>query len=332
MLYLLSLIQFVILYIILKFLSPKLGLLDLPSIRKNHSGQIPMIGGLIIYLNILISSFYIETSYYFSVIFYTSSILLLLGAIDDSRELGVIFRLVAQLISCLIIVGSGLVISNIGDYGFLPNVKIGILSTFFTVFCVIGLTNSFNFIDGADGLCSGLFIISLLSLLFFAYQSNSLYLIEDLNIIYLLLLSSIIFFIFNLSKNFKIFLGDSGSMFLGFMISWLLIFYTQKNEFIHPVLAIWCVTLTTFDIITVVIRRILRGSNPFKPDRRHIHHILLDRGYNKKNVTLSLILIAVIFNMIGIIVLLNFGESFSLLCYFLLFLIYFCFNIKLSRY
>ena len=327
----LSIFLFIILYFFFKYISKYLGLIDHPNLRKNHKGNIPLIGGLIIYFNIFFFIFLIDTSYYFSVIFYTSSILLILGAIDDSRELGVTFRLVSQLISCLIIIGSGLVITNIGDYGFLPNIKIGILSTIFTVFCVIGLTNSFNFIDGVDGLCGGLFLISLSTLLIFAYISQTYYLFEDLELILILLITIILFLIFNMSSKFKIFLGDSGSMTLGFMMAWFLILYTQVYQVIHPVLAMWCVTLTTFDIITVVIRRILRNKNPFKPDRRHIHHLLLDRGGSHYAVTIIILIIASLFNMLGIFTLHNYGPLVSLSVYFILFIAYFLTNIKLSR-
>ncbi len=332
MIYFFAFVQFIFLFFIFRSLSPYFGLIDLPNSRKNHIGKIPLIGGLIIFFNLLFFILYFKSSYYFSVIFYTSSLLVFLGAIDDSRGLGVAFRLVSQLISSLIIVGSGLIITNIGDYSFLPNTGIGILSIFFTVFCVIGLTNSFNFIDGADRLCSGLFIISLSSLLFYANINGTLYLIEDLNIIYILLTSTIFFLFFNFTKKFKIFLGDSGSMFLGFLISWLLILYTQKYEVIHPVLAIWCVTLPSFDIITVVIRRMLRGKNPFKPDRRHIHHILLDREIGKTIVTLTLLIVAIFLNLTGVIVLIYLGPSFSILAFVLLFILYFYMNIKISRY
>ena len=327
----LSIFLFIILYFFFKYISKYLGLIDHPNSRKNHKGNIPLIGGLIIYFNIFFFMFLFDASYYFSVIFYTSSILLILGAIDDSRELGVTFRLVSQLISCLIIVGSGLVITNIGDYGFLPNIKIGILSTIFTVFCVIGLTNSFNFIDGVDGLCGGLFLISLSTLLIFAYISQTYYLFEDLELILILLITIILFLIFNMSSKFKIFLGDSGSMTLGFIMAWFLILYTQVYQVIHPVLAMWCVTLTTFDIITVVIRRILRNKNPFKPDRRHIHHLLLDRGGKHYEVTITILIIASLFNMLGIFTLHNYGPLVSLSAYFFLFIAYFLINIKLSR-
>ena len=98
----------------------------------------------------------------------------MLGALDDAIEIGVIFRLITQLICCLIVIGSGLVINKIGNYMYLPNIEIGFLSIVFTVFCVIGLTNSFNFIDGVDGLYSSLALVAVLSVLLISNLNNKI--------------------------------------------------------------------------------------------------------------------------------------------------------------
>ena len=177
---------------------------------------------------------------------------------------------------------------------YLPNIEMGILSIVFTVFCVIGLTNSFNFIDGVDGLCSSLALIAVLSVLLISNLNNKILFFFDYKFLLILSLSIFIFVIFNLSKSFKIFLGDSGSMFLGFTVSWILILTSQnENQIIHPVLTVWCVTLPVFDITSVVIRRILRGINPFKPDRRHVHHILIELGFGQLQTTIIIVVIAI---------------------------------------
>ncbi len=331
MLYFYSIASFFLIFSLFYYLSFKINLVDEPNYRKIHQGKIPLIGGLTIYLNVLIFFIIFNPTYYFSVIFYTSAILLILGTLDDIIELGVTFRLVSQLISCLIVIGSGLFITNIGDYMLLPNIQIGILSTIFTVFCVIGLTNAFNFIDGADGLCGGLFLTSLISLLCFSIISETYFLIIDKNLLYVLVISVILFLIININKNFKIFLGDAGSMFIGFLISCFLILYTQIYEVIHPVLALWCVTIPTFDIISVIIRRLLRKKNPFKPDRRHIHHILLNLGLNDKLVTIIILSFSIIINFLGLIILEYFGPAPALFAYVLTFSVYLYVSIQLSR-
>ena len=330
MIFFISILTFLILFIFCYKLAPKLNLIDKPNYRKIHLGNIPLIGGILIYLNLLIFFNYFEKSYYFSIIFFTSAILLILGALDDAIELGIVFRLISQLVSCLIIIGSGLVIINIGDYMFFSNIETGILSTVFTVFCVICLTNAFNFIDGVDGLCSGSFLISIISLVGFSYFSNTSHLIIEKELIYIIIISIILFMFFNFFNYFKIFLGDSGSTTLGFLISWFLILNTQIYETIHPVLALWCVAIPSFDIMSVILRRLLRKKNPFKPDRRHIHHILLNIGFDYKMVTLIILSLSLVINFLGFFLFQMQGPFPSLAAYFFMIFIYSYVSIKLS--
>lgn len=324
---------FILLLFVLKLFAFKLKLVDSPNFRKKHKGDIPLIGGLVIYFTILISSFFFEISSYMTTILYTSIILIILGALDDAIELGVIYRLLAQLVCCLIVIGSGLVVNNIGNYMFLPNIELSFFSVLFTVFCVIGLTNSFNFIDGNDGLCSTLSLISILSIILLSYLNNSIIFFIDLNFLLLISFTLLLFIFFNITNFFKIFLGDAGSMFLGFFVAFLLIMVSQdQNQIIHPVLTIWCVTLPVFDITSVVIRRVLRGINPFKPDRRHVHHILLQLGFSNIFTTLIIITISIVLNSFGIIIFYLSGPLPTLISFILLLLAYVIFMIRLSRF
>ena len=332
MIYIFSFLVFFILLFVLKFFSKKLNLIDKPNYRKKHIGNIPLIGGLIIYLNILIFSFFIDISNHMNTVLLTSIILILLGALDDAIELGVTFRLITQLICCLIVIGSGLEIKNIGNYVFLQNIEMGIISVLFTVFCVIGLTNSFNFIDGVDGLSSGLALIAILSVIIISYLENTLVYLIDLDYLILLSLTILYFMFFNITKFNKIFLGDSGSMFLGFFISWILIMTSQnENQIIHPILTIWCVSLPVFDITSVVIRRSLRKINPFKPDRRHVHHILIEMGYGNFTTTLLILTLSIILNFFGILIFYLSGPFMALFSFLVLLILYVILMINLSR-
>ena len=332
MIYIFSFLVFLILLFVLKFFSKKLNLIDKPNYRKKHIGNIPLIGGLIIYLNILIFSFFIDISNHMNTVLLTSIILILLGALDDAIELGVTFRLITQLICCLIVIGSGLEIKNIGNYVFLQNIEMGIISVLFTVFCVIGLTNSFNFIDGVDGLSSGLALIAILSVIIISYLENTLVYLIDLDYLILLSLTILYFMFFNITKFNKIFLGDSGSMFLGFFISWILIMTSQnENQIIHPILTIWCVSLPVFDITSVVIRRSLRKINPFKPDRRHVHHILIEMGYGNFTTTLLILTLSIILNFFGILIFYLSGPFMALFSFLVLLILYVILMINLSR-
>ena len=332
MLFFFSIFSFIIFLLIFKFLSFKLQLIDIPDQRKRHTGNIPLIGGLTIYANILLFSFFFDNSYHINIIIYTSSILIVLGALDDSIGLGVMFRLIAQLICCLIVIGSGLVINNLGDYMYFPDIEIGILSVAFTVFCVMGLTNSFNFIDGLDGLCSSLSLVAISTILILSYSNVTYLNFKDFYFLILICFSILLFIFFNITNFYKIFLGDSGSMFLGFIVSWLLIYASQNEiEFIHPILTIWCVTLPTFDIISVVIRRIIKRNNPFKPDRSHVHHIFLRLGLSHNITFLIILILSILLNFIGCIIFYIFGPAPSVLTFFILLLIYIILMIYLSN-
>ncbi len=327
-----SIFSFVIFLMIFKYLSFKLKLVDIPDHRKIHKGKIPLIGGLTIYANILLYSFFFDNSYHINIILFTSSILIILGALDDSVELGVTFRLITQLMCCLIVIGSGLVIKNLGDYMYFPNIEIGILSVVFTVFCVLGLTNSFNFIDGIDGLCSSLSLVAIATILFLSYTNGSYINFQDFNYLILICFSILLFIFFNITNFSKVFLGDSGSMLLGFLVSWLLIYASQNgNEFIHPILTIWCVTLPTFDIISVIIRRLARKVNPFKPDRTHVHHIFLKLGLSHNTTLIIILFLSIFLNFIGCIIFYIFGPAPSVLTFIILLLIYIIFMFYLSN-
>lgn len=331
MIYLIASITFILFLVILNYFSKNLRLIDIPNHRKIHHGKVPLIGGIIIYLNILIYCHFYYTSFYLNVFIYTSFLIILFGAIDDAIELGVIFRLFTQLICCLIIIGTGIYVDNLGTYFSYNEINLGILSIIFTVFCVIGLTNSFNFIDGIDGLCSMLAIISILSILLFSFFLKTNEFIIDYDFILLISFIIFLFFLFNISSYYKIFLGDAGSMFLGFLVSWLLIFYSQNgNEIIPPILTIWCVTIPVFDIFSVTIRRILKRKNPFKPDKTHLHHLLIDLGINNYFSLLIISSIAILVNFFGFYTYFIIGSEAALIAFVMLLIVYIFITYKIS--
>ena len=329
--YLITLITFVIFLYFYKKLSFSLNLVDEPNERKKHKGSIPLIGGITIFSNILLYSFYFNLDYHIQVIIYSSIILLVMGVIDDSIELRITYRLITQLISCLIVIGSGLIIKNIGNYMYFPNIEIGILSVAFTVICVVGLTNAFNFMDGIDGLCAILILNSIVSIIFFSYFFNNK-LPYNHEFLIIICLSIASFLIFNLNNFFKIFLGDAGSITLGFIVSFLLIFYSQSNdEYLHPVLTIWCVTLIVYDFIAVFIKRSLQGINPFKPDRSHFHHILLKHKFSPFSTLIIMFLSASFLNILGFLIFIYAGPMPSLLTFLILLVIYIVININIEK-
>ena len=330
-------LNFIIFFLLTSFLlfiltkiSFFLNLIDSPDVRKIHKGNIPLVGGLGIYFTILISTFYFQYGYYINLIIYVSLFLVLIGSIDDSVKLGVTIRLLTQLLFALVIIGSGLKITSLGYYEYFPEINLGIFSILITIIAVMGLTNALNFIDGIDGLCSSLCIIAFISLGFIFYlEGHEIH--YDIILVFISCLMAFLFFNLSIFKLPKIFLGDSGSMFLGFSISWLLIYYGNHSEInIHPVLVLWVITIPIYDLISVIVRRIIRRINPFKPDRRHIHHILIDHGFSQKKSLLLLVFISLINNFTGILVYYFTNASFALIFFIILFIIYFYLTLRLS--
>lgn len=323
-------IIFFILLIILYNLSFKLKLLDYPNDRKIHSKPIPIIGGLLIFFSIFINTFFFNFNFHLNIFIYFSSIIIILGLLDDIFEINPYIRLLLQIVSSLFIVYYSIHITSLGDYYLfnkylfsINNLKIiGVLLTLLSVLCLV---NAFNFIDGLDGLSSSLLMVSSITLYVFANQLNSIK-IEEHFFLIIFFYYNLLFFLFNKSIFFKIkiFYGDSGSTFIGFIFSWVLIYYAHPNQsFIHPVLAIWCITLPIYDFLFVIFHRLFKKINPLMPDNNHIHHILL-RKYKSQTLTLSLIiLLSILLNLFGFIIFYFLGSFICFLSYIFLFILYY---------
>tara|TARA_B100001123_G_C15144623_1_gene961029 strand:- start:113 stop:1117 length:1005 start_codon:yes stop_codon:yes gene_type:complete len=330
MIFILCLFLLILLIFILSYFAPKFNLVDLPDERKLHTGSVPLVGGIAIYtsfITYLFLAFGLQEKYLF---IYLSSIIFIIAILDDIYNINVTIRLILQLFVTLVVIGTGLIIVDIGDYYFFPPIKLYIFSIFLTVLSVLGLTNAINFIDGIDGLCSGILLNAFISLMIFSYFYSN---IAEISLILFLSLSILIFIFFNFQvfNLKKIFLGDAGSVTLGFILSWFLIYYSHPSQrFIHPILTIWCVTLPVYDLLSVIIRRVMNKINPFRPDRTHLHHLMLKSGLSNKKVFVILILFSLIINSLGGLTFYFFGPSPSLLFFIILFFIYFFTTLKLS--
>ncbi len=271
---------------------------------------------------IILTTFFFEYSYEIKLILYSSGLILFFGLIDDSKQIGVTIRLSAQIIASLIVINGGLSIVDLGEYYYFDAFNLGILKFLMTCIAILALTNGINFIDGIDGLASGTILISLFSIFCYSFFEGNF---NNTSILLFLSLSVLVFILFNLEILFlkKIFLGDSGSTTLGFILGFLLIYFTHpEHRNFHPVLAAWCVSLPIFDLVTVVIRRIYRNINPFKPDRRHIHHLLLDKKMSPRKVLFLILTISIFLNFVGGLIYFTLGPLESLISYVFFMLIY----------
>ncbi len=272
------LLNFIILFLCGK-ISYKLNLVDIPNKRKIHFKATAYSGGIalsIIFLFsiILFDSFNPNLSLILSIGFLIS----IVGFIDDKYNLNTGGKLSLQIIPIFyLIIFENFSLTQIGDYG-LFNLDLGAFSIPFTFLSVLFLINAFNYFDGIDGMLSFTSISTLIILYFLAIEQNTHYLISDQNTQFFLIVITIsigIFLLFNFAflKLPKIFLGDSGSLLLGFIISFILIFFANKN-LIHPILLAWSVVIFVYEFLSINIIRLKNNQKLFKPGQDHLHHLL----------------------------------------------------------
>ena len=286
---------FVITYVAIPkviFFAEKLRLLDEAGIRASHKGSTPIFGGIAIFSGIIFSLLFwadIENIQYLLV---SILIVFFVGVIDDLLVLSPFKKIVGQVIATSIIIFLGdLKIDNmhgvLGIYD-LP-IWIGVL---FTIFVVIVITNAFNLIDGVDGLAAGVGVISSFSFGIIAVLMEQ----SEMAIISFTLAGALLGFLkYNLYPA-KIFMGDTGSLVVGMILSILAInsirygLVTESIKLINkgPLLAIVLLAIPLFDSLRVFVVRIFKGKHPLSPGREHIHHTLLDLGFGHKKTSFIL--------------------------------------------
>jgi undecaprenyl-phosphate alpha-N-acetylglucosaminyl 1-phosphatetransferase len=283
-------------------LAKQFRLLDSPDGRKNHQGLVPMVGGLAIYIVNLAALLIMSLPDNFFWLMLSGVIIVAVGTLDDAYELGVMIRLASQFLATIILlVASPIWIQALNIDIWALEAGVNLLGLPLTIFAVIGLTNGFNMADGIDGLASGHILVGLASIGTTLYITQGyIYHLEW----FIVLVSSVFtFWLINMSLTpfRKIFLGDAGSALLGFVMAWILIYYSQEPiALIHPIAALWCVSVPVLDMLVVIAKRVKNGKSPFLPDRNHLHYILVDLGVNPRAALFMVLLLAIGFNALGI--------------------------------
>lgn len=275
--------------------------LDHSNSRKNHMSSVPLNGGIAMLSGLafgLIFNYYNYENYL--VLIVCSSLICFLGFADDIVDLSPNLRILTQIAICLIAISFGFVeiyyFGNVFGFGEIYFDRLIIL---ITVLALLTGMNSFNLVDGIDGLSSGIAIIAFSSILYLSLLANNFWL-DSISILYIFIL--IPFFILNISKK-KVFMGDSGSLLIGFGIAWVLIDSSQGNEaFINPVTNLWIYAIPLFDISSVIVLRIKNKKSIFKPDNSHIHNQLINRlGISHKKALAILLFSSACFSLAGIV-------------------------------
>lgn len=312
-------LHFVLLFFIgLKF-AKKYNFLDIPNFRKTHSRPTSYLGGLIIFLSYLFISTIANYDTSIENIIIFGSFCILIGVADDKYNLRASTKFFMTLLPVIYLVLNGYNLNNLGYYEEINVISLGRFSIIFTILCILLLMNAINYIDGIDNI---LLLITITALIYFILLSDNP---NTEKILLLMLVPLIINLIFNLAPtklNLKIFLGNGGSLFLGFLISIIMIILA-KYDSIHPAKLIWAVWLPIYDFLFINFIRIKNKINPLQGDRNHIQHIFLKYYKNdqlKSSLTLSLLNIVII--ALGFSINVYFSHLMSLLAFILVFFFY----------
>ena len=285
------------------YFSEKKGLMDAPGERKIHDHPVPRLGGVAVWLSTMLTFlFLVFLSYYpygslLSGILLGSSLMFLLGLIDDIYCLDAKFKLFIQLAIATIVFCLGIRIENI----YLPfgiSFNLGFLSWFVTTAWIVGVSNAVNFIDGVDGLAGSVISVSAVTLGLIA-ASCSADMVGPL-IAFILAGAMLAFLTYNFNPA-KIFMGDSGALFSGFLLATLSVTGVMQVESVAMWVPLLVLAVPIFDITFASFRRIMKGKSPFVADAEHIHHRLLRAGLSQNQTVLVLTIIAAIVGAIGVL-------------------------------
>ena len=281
-----------LLIVVLEPLAHRVGLLDRPGGRKDHHAPTPVTGGLAIAVGTIVPGIFLtEPTPALIGLGVAALILLVVGLIDDLRDLPWRVRVLAQVCAALaMIVVGGVQVGWIGAAFGLAPMELGYLSIPFTVIATVGLINALNMVDGLDGLAGTQALCALAMLIAAAiYAGNS----ELVNGLFAMAGAVAGFLAFNLrlpwQRQARVFLGNSGSAYLGVIIAWASFRLTQNASFpVTPVLAPFLIALPVVDCLVLIVRRVMHRRSPFDADRTHVHHLLLDSGFTVTGVVLML--------------------------------------------
>lgn len=307
----------------------KFNIVDKPNKRKIHKVKIVNVSGIVIFSYLIFISANSELSNLIEQIIITGFFTVIIGFIDDRKAIKPSTKLTLLVFPSIYLILNGYELSDLGKYEYINFLNLGKLSIIFTLLSVILLINSINYIDGTDGLLIG-YTITALSYFYFLSDSQNQYTQLFLIFIYILIIS--LFFNFlPVESGFKSFLGDSGSLFIGFFLSFTII-YLYKYQNIHPAFLIWVCWLPIYDFLYVTFRRIKKKQNFSNPDKSHFHHYILKCFSNNQFKTFLLInFINLIIICIGYFVCLFIGKIFSLFLFISLFLLFIFIRLRLEK-
>jgi UDP-GlcNAc:undecaprenyl-phosphate/decaprenyl-phosphate GlcNAc-1-phosphate transferase len=282
-------------------------LVDKPGGRKTHRGEIPVVGGLAMFLGCVFGiGLLLPNPFITAPLLSASALVVLVGMLDDRFEISPYARLTAHLVAALLalMTTSDLAITTLGSpFGPSPVVFSDLAGAAFTCVAIVGAINAFNMLDGMDGLAGTMAFIALVALTILANMigdgavAGAAFVVSG---------AIAAFLFFNIpakfNRRFRCFMGDAGSTLLGFLLACMCIAVSQGDVGAHisPTTTLWLVGIPLFELMWTTLRRALQGKSPFRPDRAHFHHKLLDAGFGVRGAFFVLAIIGTALALIGI--------------------------------
>jgi UDP-GlcNAc:undecaprenyl-phosphate GlcNAc-1-phosphate transferase len=297
--FMISLIVTIVATPFVKMLAYRLGVVDSPNARKVHEKQMPRMGGLSIVLGFLAGFIYLwPASEYTIPILIGAITIVTIGILDDKFALSAKYKLLGQIAAAIIVVSSGLQIEHV-NIPFVGYIDFGWMSFPITVFWIVGITNAINLIDGLDGLASGVSSIALTSMLVMAILDNQALAIA---LAVILLAGTLGFLFFNVHPA-EIFMGDTGSLFIGYTISIISITGLFKSLTLFSlIIPVFILAVPIFDTLFAIVRRMLKRQKLSSPDKSHLHHCLLALGFSHRTTVHIIYVISIFFAASAIVV------------------------------
>jgi UDP-GlcNAc:undecaprenyl-phosphate GlcNAc-1-phosphate transferase len=293
---------------LLQPLAVRFGLVDHPEGRKQHAGPTPVHGGLCILAGMVVTAaiFHDISSSAATAFYLAGGMLLLVGIADDLKDLNWKLRIGTQVLAALVMMYiGGVSVQQLSDVVGIKDFELGWLAVPVTVFVVVGMINALNMADGIDGLAGTQALVSVFLFCCFALYAGNYLAAERLLAVAGALAG---FLVWNLRRpgmsRAEVFLGDAGSMLLGFVIAWTAVRLSQSVLHpVSPVLGPWTIALPLIDCCSLIVRRMRQGRSPFAGDRDHLHYLLLDAGYTPT---------AIVLGGMALSLALGFGAAFAL--------------------
>jgi UDP-GlcNAc:undecaprenyl-phosphate GlcNAc-1-phosphate transferase len=293
-----------VLCMLLTPMAHRFGLLDHPSERKVHNTSIPLVGGIAIYIALAMATI-LATTYTNEALplFAACGLMLITGMLDDLHELSPTTRFIMQIIACgIMIFASGVVLTDFGSLMWNGVFQLGWFSIPITIFAALGVINAFNMMDGIDGLSSMIFIVATAAMSWLALRAGHMF---NATMLMMAAGAALGFFLMNArlpwNERARVFLGDSGSLFLGMFLAWHFIDLGNGDDrAFSPMTAVWILGVPLVDTIRLMVQRWKRGGSSMQADQYHLHHAFLKAGFSVWQTGAAITLLVLFTTTIGL--------------------------------